>query len=475
MRTFLFLLGILGAIAVQSVHGQTLETPENSKTGTMAVVKEGGKYFGLHLSTRTVYKWENNRWMPFGGLDVRIPDRRLPYLGHAVAHKRDRGGYYIGVSGFGHLWAYHQGQLQRLDTTFFAGSNFGADRFVYHDTLYSHGGYGFWINHGVLSYFEPRFKEWERSSLSGYTGPVQPYPISGFSGKDKRWVWSVSTFPDVGVHELFVPNGLVYELNLRAKSMKPAGHVRPAVWRLLGEPIAAWDSVVLVAGKKGALLVDMAKNEVRRVPQKVFSGASLTPMDDWGAGCVALDDTLEIFTLKDRVRSRIMAHDRWALRDLWNQSEPLGAFIEPIWLNGLKRNFWLPLLTAIVAAGAWWMGKQKKDPIQGAEPFVHALDLYERRLLVPLLLADQAKKWTSYELDAALQIQDKTWENQRKIRKTTLNDLNDKALQFLDVSPLISEERDLEDRREKRYFVSDNAVAWKKELIDLLHTQHSPA
>jgi hypothetical protein len=40
---------------------------------------------------------------------------------------------------------------------------------------------------------------------------------------------------------------------------------------------------------------------------------------------------------------------------------------------------------------------------------------------------------------------------------------------------LISEERDLEDRREKRYFVSDNAVAWKKELIDLLHTQHSPA
>jgi hypothetical protein len=197
-------------------------------------------------------------------------------------------------------------------------------------------------------------------------------------------------------------------------------------------------------------------------------------MDDWGAGCVALDDTLEIFTLKDRVRSRIMAHDRWALRDLWNQSEPLGAFIEPIWLNGLKRNFWLPLLTAIVAAGAWWMGKQKKDPIQGAEPFVRALDLYERRLLVPLLLADQAKKWTSYELDAALQIQDKTWENQRKIRKTTLNDLNNKALQFLNVSPLISDERDLEDRREKRYFVANEAIAWKKELVDLLHPQQSP-
>jgi hypothetical protein len=257
--------------------------------------------------------------------------------------------------------------------------------------------------------------------------------------------------------------------------MEPAGHVRRAIWRLLGEPIAAWDSVVLVNGTEGALLVDMSKNEVRQVPSQVFAGASLAPLDEWGAGCVALDDTLEVFTIKDRARSRVMVHDRWALRDLWDQSEPLGAFIEPIWLNGLKRNYWLPLLTVFIAAGSWWLGKQKAGPIQGAGPFVQALDLYERRLLVPLLLADHAKKWSSYDLDALLQIQDKTWENQRKIRKTTLNDLNHKALQFLSVSPLISEERDLEDRREKRYFVADNAVAWKKELIDLLHTQQSPA
>jgi hypothetical protein len=312
-------------------------------------------------------------------------------------------------------------------------------------------------------------------SLTGYTGPVQPNPISGFSGAGKRWVWSVSSLPDVGVHELFVPNGLVYVLDLRAKSMEPAGHVRRAVWRLLGEPIASWDSVVLVAGTEGALLVDLAKNEVRQVPSQIFAGASLAPLDEWGAGCVALDDTLEVFTIKDRARSRVMVHDRWALRDLWNQSEPLGAFIEPIWLNGLKRTYWLPLLTALIAVSAWWIGKQRQAPVLGAVPFVQALDLYERRLLVPLLLAEQAKKWTSYELDALLQIQDKTWENQRKIRKTTLNDLNNKALHFLSVSPLISEERDLEDRREKRYFVSPIATAWKKELIDLLNTQHTPA
>lgn len=87
----------------------------------MAIVKDGGVLYGLQLSQRQSYKWQNNRWVPFGPLDVSVPDRRLPFLSHAVAHKREQGGYYVGVSGFGHLWEYRQGRLERLDTTFSRG------------------------------------------------------------------------------------------------------------------------------------------------------------------------------------------------------------------------------------------------------------------------------------------------------------------------------------------------------------------
>jgi hypothetical protein len=458
----------------QNTDAQTLPNSVGPQPGKMAIVKDGGVLYGLQLSQRQSYKWQNNRWVPFGQLDVSVPDRRLPYLSHAVAHKREQGGYYVGVSGFGHLWEYRQGRLERLDTTFFAGSNFGADRFVYHDTLYSHGGYGFWLNHGVLTYFDPRYKEWERTALTGYSGPVQPYPISGFSGKNKRWVWSVSSYREMDAQPMFEPNGLVYELDLVRRSMKTAGHVRHSIWKQLGSPIAAWDSVVLVEGLHGGVLIDMAKNEVRLVPENVMVSALLAPLDDWGAGCVALDDTLEIFSIKDRARSQVMVHDRIALRDLWEASTPLGSFLEPVWINGLKRNFWLPLLTLVIGLAAWWVGKQGPSKPRGVLFFYRSLDSYEQRLLGAMLAAPGAKKWTSHELDAVLQIQDKTWDNQRKIRKTTLNDLNNKALQFLNVSPLISDERDLEDRREKRYFVANEAIAWKKELVDLLHPQQSP-
>jgi hypothetical protein len=330
------------------------------------------------------------------------------------------------------------------------------------------------LNHGVLTYFDPRYKEWERTALTGYSGPVQPYPISGFSGKNKRWVWSVSSYREMDAQPMFEPNGLVYELDLVRRSMKTAGHVRQSIWEQLGSPIATWDSVVLVEGRHGGMLVDMAKNEVRLVPRNLLISALLAPLDDWGAGCVALDDTLEIFSIKDRARSRVMVHDRMALRDLWNASTPLGSFLEPVWINGLKRNFWLPLLTLVIGLVAWWMGKQGPSKPLGVHFFYRSLDTYELRLLGAMLAAPSAKKWTSHELDAVLQIQDKTWDNQRKIRKTTLNDLNNKALQFLNVSPFISDERDLEDRREKRYFVANEAITWKKELVDLLHPQQSP-
>jgi hypothetical protein len=458
----------------QPLVAQTNAESPDGPPGALALVKEGGKLYGLQLATKTRYRWSGERWVADGSLNVRLPDRRLPFMESSVAHRRKNGTYFVEVSGFGHLWEYRGGNLQRLDTTFFAGSNFGANRFVYKDTLYSHGGYGFWINHGVLAYFDQRFKEWERSALSGYSGAVQAQPIAAFSGKGKRWVWSVSSFPDVSVHEMFVPNGLVYELDLRKKSMEPVGHVRHSVWRLLNKPITAWDSVVLVSGVNGALLVNMAKNQVRQIPVQILTGISLGPLDEWGAGCVALDDTLEIFTIKDRARSRVIVHDRLALRDLWDISEPLGAFIEPIWLSGVKRNYWLPLIAVLIALGAWWVGKQTPRFVPGPQTFVNALDAYERRLLMPLLVAGPEKKWTTYELDAVLLIHDKSWDNQRKIRKTTINDLNTKSLNHLGIAPLVGDERDSEDRREKRYFVSLQPGTLRKELIDLLSSK-SPA
>jgi hypothetical protein len=104
----------------------------------------------------------------------------------------------------------------------------------------------------------------------------------------------------------------------------------------------------------------------------------------------------------------------------------------------------------------------------GPTAFARELDLYERKLFLPLLLEGPGRKWTSHELDELLETSDKSWDNQRKIRKTTINDLNRKALLHLELSLLISDERDAEDRREKRYFVVPEVLPFRRDLVDLL-------
>jgi hypothetical protein len=302
----------------------------------------------------------------------------------------------------------------------------------------------------------------------GHESPVLPNPIAAYAGNGVRWVWAVSSYPEQGGSQLFEPDGTVYALDLQNREITPIGQVRRAIWREIGKPIAIWDSVVLTSGTNGGLLVNMAKNEVRRIPSDIMYGNALGTMDAWGAGCVALDDTLEVFTTKDRARSNILVHNQYALRDLWEQSEPLGAFVEPKWMSALKRNYWLPLLTLLISMGAWLLGRFRSVRPMGPTAFARELDLYERKLLLPLLLEGPGRKWTSHELDELLETSDKSWDNQRKIRKTTINDLNRKALLHLELSLLISDERDAEDRREKRYFVVPEVLPFRRDLVDLL-------
>ncbi len=52
------------------------------------------------------------------------------------------------------------GKLERIDRSIFGGERFGAEVFVFRDTLFSIGGYGFWQVNGALRYFEEKTREW---------------------------------------------------------------------------------------------------------------------------------------------------------------------------------------------------------------------------------------------------------------------------------------------------------------------------
>lgn len=84
--------------------------------------------------------------------------------------------------------------LKRLDNSFYRGYNFQAIQYFRNDTLFSHGGMGFWHANNVSTYFSFKAKEWEMTSAPLEMGPR--WMKRDFGGYDEnRNVLSVIEFP----------------------------------------------------------------------------------------------------------------------------------------------------------------------------------------------------------------------------------------------------------------------------------------
>ena len=62
-------------------------------------------------------------------------------------------------------------EINKVDRTLFAGYNFDSYSFERRDTIYSFGGYGFWVENNLLTYYSEVRKEWSVYSA----GPFAPY------------------------------------------------------------------------------------------------------------------------------------------------------------------------------------------------------------------------------------------------------------------------------------------------------------
>lgn len=67
----------------------------------------------------------------------------------------------IQVDGSGKLYEVSPDKpAKRMDNTCYEGYNFMAFNFIYKDTLFSLGGYGFWMDNGQLRYYDEKNSEW---------------------------------------------------------------------------------------------------------------------------------------------------------------------------------------------------------------------------------------------------------------------------------------------------------------------------
>src|SRR5689334_9103441 len=88
-----------------------------------------------------------------------------PYNRFHQALLKTKDGLFLFVNGSGRLYQLLEKdtgiQLQRIDSTFYSGYNHGSFPFVYHDSIYSLGGYGIWRINGQLRVYIPQAHSWD--------------------------------------------------------------------------------------------------------------------------------------------------------------------------------------------------------------------------------------------------------------------------------------------------------------------------
>ena len=111
-------------------------------------------------------KFESNP--PYGTIHYKyqadtLGDFHYPFQPGNLRHTYfwHKGKMLIQLDGTGILLARDSNNaVVRLDSTFYQGYNFGAFNFVYKDTIFSLGGYGFWNFNGMMRYYNEKNHSW---------------------------------------------------------------------------------------------------------------------------------------------------------------------------------------------------------------------------------------------------------------------------------------------------------------------------
>ena len=356
------------------------------------------------------------------------------------------------------------GKLERLDRTFYAGYNYGALRYYSGSRLWSIGGSGLWNVQDLAVFYDSELREWERVPMT----PEIPY---GFTN---------------GVHSEEGPNQLValvqdgpepsrpeqrftaYRINLNEGTYSPIGR---AAQRSRGPST----SELNVFGSYGPTnfsyfdgriyLIDAAQNTVSAGEplMDVYS----TPFN--GTHGILLGPTkaymIQTASTITNVHVKI---EKWSYDELLKRLNPsrVGALYESNAVSVFRTN-WKAIsavaISAVVLTVLILRYQRNRPSLERS--YAQALSPGARMVLRHLLLQAPNSLVSPDELNLIMGIEDKTWDNQRKIRSTVLQELEEKGMQYLGVPSFIERVASEEDRRIRRYRINPQL---RDDLIPIL-------
>jgi hypothetical protein len=176
-------------------------------------------------------------------LPFAIPDLPVGFNISGFGVVKTSSGLFVLPQGTGRVYRYQTESLRwkRVDSTYFAGYNFGSVQFSFGKDMYSFGGYGFWQVNGMLRQFNPIAGEWNVIKTNRYipwtlkhVGSSNFYYLDTLSGKliiNGLGTNGLQTLKEQADPEI---GNDIYALGLRDGDWQKVGHFRDTSLEMIG-------------------------------------------------------------------------------------------------------------------------------------------------------------------------------------------------------------------------------------------------
>jgi DNA-binding MarR family transcriptional regulator len=435
-----------------SLSGQSIQN--QSPIDGIAFLAHRGSVLQVDFNLGLISRLNSSGWAITDSFEtLPEPMRRLLHRGPVVNQSPDTTVISFNASGL--VYAFTRaGRLQRLDQTFYSGYNNGAIRYFDGKRLWKLGGTGFWQVHDLALYFDPELREWERMPMTpsiagGFTNglysakPGMAKDSSNLVALIQRNKMLVGTNPSHEAYKIDLINGRYELLGAIAQNLQG-----PDLQAL--NAFAHYNEWSLIHHEESLYLADLLTNSLyqtnlRGTAKIAFNGLQGLLLSPQGVYSIASASTMSNSSYSTRF-------EPWSAFINGAEAAKIGAIYEELWLSKV-RSYWKAITVfLLLVAGLIYLLLRYRQSIPKRElDYAKDLSPLAKIALKYLLVQPAGSLVSSEELNQILGIQDKAWDNQRKIRSTILSEIEEKGMHFLGVPSFVERVTDQEDRRIRRY------------------------
>lgn len=400
---------------------------------------------------------------------LKIGDAQAPYMNGILQHLvKTEHGLFMLIDGTGRVYKVeNSGQgasAIRYDSTIFFGYNFGFQPFVWRDTIFSFGGYGYWKHNGHVRVFLEGKREWEIEQTNREVPftrveyPAAPHWMD--LEKDRFWIgYAVRSHEGIRIHDKDYRRVVdsVYVLDLKTKTWSCRGALANSIKVILQAQASRslgwspWGQLIHHPEKSSIYLLDYDNNEL-----SVLSDAksrSIANMLEETSILFVEGSTLFVGSVSGRIDSVFLTKS-----DFHRSGLPL---YDPGSVSDGNDHATILMIgvgvSALVVLAGLYVRNRKETRVKISTVGENPLNLFdEKEIEIVRFVFDRSRLGIGTridELNKILGVENKTIEIQKKQRSDMLLSINRKWGYKTNGKELIEKKRLEEDKRSFEYFI----------------------